>query len=245
MSTFNPTTEYIIVNQNIPIRDFHDYPEDFVIRPPYQRKNVWSRKKKQALLDSLFRRYYIPRIVIREIRLNEERTVKEVVDGQQRINTVQDFMAGNLPLPKSLKDLHPALPGATYSDLNADLRRFVSQLTYSADIVMQIDDPQNPRHQEIATEVFWRLQQGESLNYMEVAHSRLSSLARNFVVKHADDQRFDYATYKPLDDNPDKHQFFQVIDRNNNRMQHLALLTRFLLIEEAGGAGRYQRHERD
>jgi hypothetical protein len=37
---------------------------------------VWSRKKQQALLDSLFRRYYVPRIVIRQVRLNEERTVK-------------------------------------------------------------------------------------------------------------------------------------------------------------------------
>jgi hypothetical protein len=71
---------------------------------------------------------------------------------------------------------------------------------------------------------------------MEVAHSRLSSLARNFVVKYADDQRFDYAEYRPADDNPDKHRFFGVIDRNNNRMQHLALLTRFLIIEETDGA---------
>lgn len=235
MSAFNPTTEYIIVNETIPVRDFHDYPEDYVVRPPYQRKNVWTRKKKQALLDSLFRRYYIPRIVIREIRLSEERTVKEVVDGQQRINTVQDFLADRLSLPRSLKDVHAALPGATYSGLNADMRRFVDRLSYSADIVMQIHDPYHPSHQKIATEIFWRLQQGESLTYMEVAHSRLASIARNFVVKHADDQTFDYDAYEPIDSNPDKHVFFRVVNRNNNRMQHLALLTRFLLIEEAEG----------
>jgi hypothetical protein len=73
---FNPKTEYDIIVKPFPIRDFHDYPEEFVVRPPYQRKNVWSRKKQQALLDSLFRRYYVPRIVIREVRLNEERMVK-------------------------------------------------------------------------------------------------------------------------------------------------------------------------
>jgi uncharacterized protein with ParB-like and HNH nuclease domain len=80
--------------------------EEFVVRPPYQRKNVWSRKKQQALLDSLFRRYYVPRIVIREVRLDEERTVSEVIDGQQRIYTVQRFLANDLPLPGSLEDVH-------------------------------------------------------------------------------------------------------------------------------------------
>ena len=233
---FNPKTEYDIIVKTFPIRDFHDYTEEFVVRPPYQRKNVWSRKKQQALLDSLFRRYYVPRIVIREVRLGEERTVNEVIDGQQRINTVQRFFADELPLPASLQDVHPNLAHTRYSDLPVDMRKFVDrELRYDADIVKGIDDPRNSEHQEVATEIFWRLQQGESLNYMEVAHSRLSSLARNFVVKYADDIRFDYDTYQPVDSNPDKHSFFGVIERNNNRMQHLALLTRFLILEENGG----------
>lgn len=235
MPSFDPKTEYDITPRSIPIKDFHDYSEEFVVRPPYQRKSVWTRKKQQALLDSLFRRYYIPRLVIREVRLSDDRTVKEVIDGQQRITTVQNFFDNKLSLPKTLADLNKSLPGKYYGDLETDVRRFVDRLSYDADIVKQIDEPDNPKHQEIATEIFWRLQQGESLNYMEVAHSRLSSLARNFVVKYADDQRFDYANYKPADDNPDKHSFFDVIDRNNNRMQHLALLTRFLIIEEEDG----------
>lgn len=88
---FNPKSEYIITSKDISIKDFFDYKEDFVTRPPYQRKVVWNRKKKQALMDSLFRRYYIPKLVIREVRLDENTTVFEIVDGQQRITTVQDF----------------------------------------------------------------------------------------------------------------------------------------------------------
>ena len=34
---------------------------------------------------------------------------------------------------------------------------------------------------------------------METAHSRLASLARNFIAKYADDIAFDYEDYKPLD----------------------------------------------
>jgi hypothetical protein len=236
MAAFDPKTEYSIVPDIFPIQDFHVFADAFVVRPPYQRKNVWSRKKQQALLDSLFRRYYVPRIVIRQVRLDKDRTVNEVIDGQQRINTVQQFLADRLPLPTSLEDLDQDLAGKRYSDLPVEMRQFVvRRLRYDADIVIGIDDPRNPAHQKIAAEIFWRLQQGESLNYMEVAHSRLSSLARNFVVKYADDIRFDYDSYRPVDSNPDKHPFFRVIKRSNVRMQQMALLTRLLILEENGG----------
>lgn len=233
---FSPKSEYTIVRRNFPIKDFSDYYDEFVVRPPYQRKTVWSNKKQQDLLDSLFRNYYVPRIVIREVRLEHNRLVFEVIDGQQRIITVQRFIAGNLVLPESLTDVAPELSGARYIELKPDIRRFVDRdLIYIADVIKGIEKPDDPDHQKIATEIFWRLQQGESLNFMEIAHSRLSSLVRNFVVKYADDQRFDYKNYVPIDGNPDKHHLFKVISRNNNRMQHLALLTRLLILTHSDG----------
>ena len=233
---FNPKPQYEVVQDSLPIRDFHDYWEEFVVRPPYQRKSVWSKKKKQNLLDSLFRRYYVPRIVIREVRRDETRTAREVIDGQQRITTAKEFLADQIELPKTLADIDQSLPGARYSDLPPDLRRFVDrELKYNADIVKGIEDPKNRNHQKIAADIFWRLQQGETLTYMEIAHARLASLSRNFVVKYADDITFDFAKYESVDANPDKHPFFALIERSNDRMQHLALLTRFLVIEENDG----------
>ncbi len=234
--SFNPKQEYIITEDKIKIRDFHEYAEDYVTRPPYQRKSVWSKKKKQALIDSLFRRYYVPRLVVREVRLSDDRTIREIIDGQQRITSIQEFFAGGFALPKSLKDIHAGLPGKTFQELDSDLRKFIDkEITVSADIVKNIDNPRDPEHQKVATEIFHRLQLGESLNTMEVAHAQLSSLSRNFIVKHSDDITFDFKQYTPVDDNPDKHPFFRLVDRKNDRMQHLMLMTRFLLIEEANG----------
>lgn len=234
--SFNPKQEYQVVEDLIAIKDFSDYSEEFVTRPPYQRKNVWSTRKKQNLLDSLFRRYYIPKIVVREVRLGENKTIKEIIDGQQRIITVQEFIQNKLRLPQSLKNLSPELPGKYYSDLGVEMRRFVDkELKYKADIVKNIEDSMNPMHQRIATEIFWRLQQGESLNFMEIAHARLNSLTRNFIVKYSADISFDFEEYKPLDNNRHKHPFFKIIDRDNDRMQHLMLLSRFILLEQANG----------
>ena len=54
---FSPKCQYDVISDKIDIRDFHEYTDEYLTRPPpNQRKNVWSVKKQQALLDSLFRR---------------------------------------------------------------------------------------------------------------------------------------------------------------------------------------------
>lgn len=234
--SFNPKPEYTIVPTEFSIKDFHEYKEDYVTRPPYQRKVVWSKAKKQSLMDSLFRRYYIPKLVVREVRLSEDRTVNEIIDGQQRITTVQEFFNNQYPLPKSLEDVSEDLPGRYYKDLDTDVRKFIDKsLKYQGDVIKNIEKPDDVKHQIIATEIFWRLQQGETLNYMEVAHAQLSSLTRNFIVKYADDQTFDYYTYQPIDNNSDKLPFFSLLNVDNNRMKHLQFMARFVLIELGNG----------
>lgn len=233
---FNPKPEYTTVSTVFGVKEFYDYREDFITRPPYQRKSVWTKKKKQSLMDSLFRRYYVPKLVIREVRLSDTVAVNEIIDGQQRITTVQEFFDGGYSLPKSLADLDPNLPGKFYDDLDVSVRKFIDKsLKYQADVIKDIDCPNDVNHQIIATEIFWRLQQGEVLNYMEVAHAQLSSLARNFIVKYADDQSFDYENYKPVDHNPSKNPFFKLLSVDNNRMKHLQYMARFLMIELSGG----------
>ena len=188
------------------------------------------------MLDSLMRRYYIPRMVLREVYVEKDKMRYEVIDGQQRIQTVQRFFQNQLQLPDSLQDLNPELPGKCYQELPVEVREFIAEEIYfDVDIVSNIEDPYSPEHQTLAAQIFWRLQQGVNLNFMEVAHSQLLSLARNFVVKYADDISFDYDEYEPVDDNPDVHPFFGLLNRSNDRMQHLTILLRLLMIGFAGG----------
>lgn len=231
---FDPSRDYQIIPNQTNIKDFHEYAEDYVTRPPYQRKTVWSNKKQQSLLDSIVRGYYVPKLVLRTVRLSCDTTINEVVDGQQRITTVQRFYSNKIRLPESLKSIDSRIPKKTYSELPAEMRRYVDRQVFDVDVINNIEDPRNPEHQRLATEIFWRLQQGESLNQMEVAHARLSSLGRNFIVKYADDITFNFKEYQPVDNNPDKHRFFTILDRPNDRMQHLSLLARMVLLQSNG-----------
>lgn len=230
---FNPKTEYTIEQRNYDIKDFHEYPSEFVTRPPYQRKAVWSTKKKQSLMDSLIRKYYIPQLVLREVRVSESSSVFEVIDGQQRITTVVDFFKDEYALPKSLEDIDSELVGKKYSEISNDHKRFIDKLYFKTDIIKNIEEKENVEHQIIATEIFRRLQEGENLNYMEIAHAQLSSLSRNFIVKYSDDQTFNFKEYHPVDFNPNKLDFFQLLNVSNERMKHLQFMARFTMIENA------------
>ncbi len=239
---FNPEPEYHIETKAINIRHFHAFKERYIVRPPYQRKTVWDSGKKQVFLDSLFRRYYIPSIVLREVRLDKQDSRREVIDGQQRISTVQEFYNNKLRLPKSLHDVDIRLPGKSFQELHVDIREFVDEELYlNAEIIKNIQDPKEHRHLKIASDIFWRLQQGEDLTHIEKAHARLTSLARNFLVKYANDYDFDFESYTDINPNPNKSPFLiQSYQGSNNRMEHLELLARFLLLERAGGPASIQ-----
>jgi len=237
---FAPKDKYIVAPKEFELRDFREYPDMFILRPPYQRyPRVWKSKMKEQFLDSLFRGYYIPKIVLREIRLAGDKIKYEVIDGQQRITTILEFFDdnSNLKLPSSLKDLDPELPTKKYKKLSPEKRAWIDkQISLKADIIKNIADKDNLEFLRIASELFFNLQQGEPLTKIESYHSKLGSNVRNFVSLYADDYSFDYDKYEPIEDNKHKHPFFKkILEMENDRMQHLLLLTRFLMVEFADG----------
>ena len=221
--------------KTIPLLDFHMYPEQFITRPPYQRKNVWTTEMKEALIESIFRRFYVPNIVLREVTTPSHMMKYEVVDGQQRIIAVQEFFEGKIKLPERLKDV-TGDAGKKYNDLKPEVKNHIHQQSLDATVLGGLTNPQNQKNQQIVAKVFWNLQQGKTLSYMEVEHSKLYSASRNFIVKYSDNMCFDYNTYQSKDDNPNRHKFFELLNIDNERLDHLGLMGRFLLLEENNGA---------
>ena len=220
---------------------FDEERDDFIKRPPYQRKNVWKTSKKKALLESFVRQLYVPPIVLRTVA-HETKQYYEVIDGQQRITAIQEYFNDEYSLPdeQALREFdaehNTDFAGSMFEALSEEEQRHLTHnCTLTVDRITNIDDPYNPEQQEMATQVFWRLQQGNSLKNIEENHSKVYSPVREYIVRRADDISFDMDTYTSRDHNPDRHAFFTLLNYGNNRLKHLALLARFLLIETADG----------
>lgn len=68
---------------------------ELVLKPPYQRKPVWTAKQKCALIESILMGYPIPELYIQHaVKAVGDDSLSEygLVDGQQRIRTVLQFI---------------------------------------------------------------------------------------------------------------------------------------------------------
>ena len=65
------------------------------LQPEYQRDFVWNQDFKEKLIYSLIKRYPIGNISIRNLEeVNDKNARSEVVDGQQRLTTIYNFVMG-------------------------------------------------------------------------------------------------------------------------------------------------------
>src|SRR5688572_9394391 len=62
------------------------------IKPPYQRRPVWAMKQKCYLIESILLGFPIPEIYVHNITSPEGDTSFAIVDGQQRIRAVLQFI---------------------------------------------------------------------------------------------------------------------------------------------------------
>src|SRR6185437_6547897 len=69
--------------------------------PEYQRGAVWNAAQKKRLIDSVLRGYPIPLIYLHHISTEFEGAKRddfEIIDGQQRINSLYEYREGSFKL---------------------------------------------------------------------------------------------------------------------------------------------------
>jgi hypothetical protein len=64
------------------------------LQPPFQRKPVWTHRQKAPLIESLLLRLPVPEIYLQQKTTALGTTEYLVVDGQQRIRSLLDFVTG-------------------------------------------------------------------------------------------------------------------------------------------------------
>jgi len=88
-------------------------------QPDYQRPAVWSKSQKRLLIDTILRKYDIPKMYWRKIKKNPD--TYEVVDGQQRLNAIWEFMDDGYNLGKDADPVDTfELKNQKYSTLPLD-----------------------------------------------------------------------------------------------------------------------------
>lgn len=63
-----------------------------VLRPPFQRKPVWTDKQRSALIESILLDIPIPEVYVQVTQSEDGTEVLGVVDGQQRLRTILQFV---------------------------------------------------------------------------------------------------------------------------------------------------------
>ena len=66
------------------------------LNPPWQRGDVWSPKKKKSVIESILLNIPLPAIIL---HTKEDGSI-EVIDGQQRLRSIVQFVEGKFNLPK-------------------------------------------------------------------------------------------------------------------------------------------------
>lgn len=154
-------------------------------QPAYQRRLRWNRRKKSALIESFLMNVPVPPVFLYERDINRY----EVMDGQQRINSIVEFYNNEFRLV-GLKTW-PALNGKNYSQLPPKMRRGLDRAKLSAHILLADAEDQNDKVDDIRTLVFDRLNTGgEKLNAQELRNALYSGPFAEMLVEISSDERF-------------------------------------------------------
>lgn len=89
------------------------------ISPDFQRRSVWSQNAKSYLIDTIIRGKPMPKILISQ-KLSGARTIRVVVDGQQRLRSIFEFIEGNFRISRAHNQ---EFAGYTYDRLPEEAKR--------------------------------------------------------------------------------------------------------------------------
>jgi len=176
------TLEYLVAKFNRPTED-NKQTEIFI--PFYQRKFVWKQDRRSKFIESILLGLPIPPMYFAEM----DEGVLEVIDGSQRIRTINFFLHDQLKL-KGLKTLK-SLNGLSFNEFSSARKRKINNVSMRAVVVTDIEkDTMSIRH-----EIFERLNTGgEMLRKMEVTKGAKEGVFIEFIYKDC----ADYSVFNEL-----------------------------------------------
>lgn len=159
------------------VNDFLEWNEkdQLVLSPKFQRRSVWKDVAKSFLIDSLLRDKPLPKIFIRQITdITTRKTVREVVDGQQRLRTILDYINDGFKVKRSHNEQYGDL---FFSQLPDEVKASILDYKFSVDILKGVDDSE-------IMDVFSRLNTYTTpLNKQELINAEFFGYFKQLVYK--------------------------------------------------------------
>lgn len=142
------------------------------LSPSFQRRPVWKVGAKSFLIDTIIRGLPIPIIFLRDRKANlgSLKSMREVVDGQQRIRTILSFVipgvVGSGDTFVMSKAHNKDLAGKKFSELPTDIRQRILDYQFSVHVM-----PANVDDREVL-QIFARMNAtGVKLNSQELRNA--------------------------------------------------------------------------
>jgi hypothetical protein len=127
MLRFNP--------QQYRILDFYEWHQrgELYLQPKFQRRPSWTEKARSYLIDTILKELPVPKLFLRETTdLNNRTTIREVVDGQQRLKAVLDFIEGHLVVSKNHNEVYANLK---FNELPPEVQKFFLSYRFTVDLL--------------------------------------------------------------------------------------------------------------
>lgn len=149
--------------------------DELNISPWYQRRSVWITNQKSYLINTLFEQKPIPAIYVRHsLDLEKGKSIKEVVDGQQRVRCIIEYCDNNFTAR------HPNYPKKIkFSELNRKDKQQFLLTSLSIGYLLGASDGD-------VIDIFGRINSvAKTLNGQEKRNAGFSGEFKQFCLKYA------------------------------------------------------------
>lgn len=161
--------------------------QELQLDPEFQRNQVWTNEQKRELIESLLMGIPIPVIYVFE----NEKGIKQIVDGRQRITTIIDFMNNRFVL-KDLTMLSD-FDGKSFNDLDPVFRSKLERYQ----LFVYVIEPPTP--ERVKYDIFDRVNRGGTqLNNQEMRNALYYGQATKLLKKLALTDEFLKATGRAI-----------------------------------------------